>query len=133
MADLLATAELAMTKGFDMSLRGLMEEKTTIVTMKDESGRFIYVSENLANILGVSYQSLKGKTVDQILPDNFAGRLSDQDVTVMRSMRPSEIINRLTINDTEQVWAIKKVAFICGRNKFVISLWSTLSERRGIA
>lgn len=127
---LLAAAEytLRINKLIDGRLAEVINDPKTVVNIKDEAGRLLYVNSTLENIACMTHQEMKGKTMDQLMPDEFAARLTDGDNLVLRTNKPREIVARMERGGREIVWLVKKAAMKCEKAYFIVTTWTDITN-----
>ena len=92
--------------------RGFMDNSPAIAWMKDEEGRFVYLSKSYQKQLGVRFADLEGKTDFDIWPQNIAKQFRENDLVVIGSGNPIEL--------TEEVIDLKGEHTFWWNSKFLI-------------
>ena len=66
-------------------LMAIMSNSTTIITLKDLTGRYEFVNAQFEKVFGLSAQNVIGKTDAQLFPRKMSETLRDRDLDVVRT------------------------------------------------
>jgi two-component system cell cycle sensor histidine kinase/response regulator CckA len=83
-------SEVALRES-EARFRGFMDNSPAIAWMKDEEGRYVYLSKSYQKRLGVRFSDLEGKTDFDIWPQHIAKQFRENDLVVMDSGNPIEL------------------------------------------
>jgi two-component system cell cycle sensor histidine kinase/response regulator CckA len=124
-------AEEALRKS-EQRLRAFLENSAVIAWLKDEQGRYVYLSENYQRRFGVHLQDWIGKTDFDIWPRDVAEVFRKNDLTVMASDKPLEVVEETQQPDGSHSWWLSSK--FCLRdgtgNKYVGGLGVDITERK---
>lgn len=92
--------------------RAFMNNTTAIAWMKDDQGRFIYLSKPFENHFGVRLEDWRGKTDFEVWPPPVAEEFRRSDAAVLNSNRPVETIEHTPTPDGGRAfWLVFKFPF----------------------
>ena len=118
-------------------LNAFLENSAVIAWLKDDAGRFVFVSENFLNRFQLSAQEIIGKTDQEIWPDSETNRFGLKGIA---SMAQGHIVDRLASlesvertvnpNGTESWWLSNQFKFTDAAGKLHIgALAVDITER----
>ena len=81
-----------------------LENSATAAWLKDEDGRFVYMSRNCERRFGVQSGAWLGKSGDELFPGDIAERLRQSDLTVLATGRPIEVVEEAVEADGSRSW-----------------------------
>jgi PAS domain S-box-containing protein len=119
-------------RGSEERFRLFMDNSSTIAWIKDELGRYVYVSRTYETRFGVRLDEWLGKTDAELWPPEVAEAFRRNDLTVLESDCASEVIEQTINADGSQCfWLNAKFPFCDGAgNRFVGGIGLDITERR---
>ncbi len=85
------------TEEREFRFRQFMDAAYDLIVMKDAGGRYLYINQQAANLLGKSPEDFEGRTDPEVLPARLARRLMEQDREVLRERRHLYRQEKLTV------------------------------------
>ncbi|WP_315788062.1 PAS domain S-box protein [Fischerella sp. JS2] len=79
--------------------------------IKDESGRYVYANSWVEQVYGRSQSDLLGKTDFELLPPAIAQQCSTNDLSVLTSGQPMQILENIQHQDGEHIYMSFKFPF----------------------
>ena len=98
-------AELALVAS-ENRLRSFLDNSAVIAWMKDEEGRYVFVSDNYLRRLNVRREDWLGKTDFELRPRAVAETLRHNDLAVLASGRTMELIEQVSRPDGSPSWGL---------------------------
>jgi PAS domain S-box-containing protein len=92
-------------------LRAFLENSAVIAWLKDEDGRHVFLSQNYEKRFNVRLEDWKGKTDFELWPREVAEEFRRNDLAILASGGPKEVIERAATPDGSETWWLN--------NKFV--------------
>ncbi len=93
-----------MLRASEERLRAFLENSAVIAWMKDAEGRYVFVSNNFQKRFQVRFEDWEGKTDSDLGPRDVAEEFRRNDVAVLASGHPSEVIERTANPDGRPSW-----------------------------
>ena len=113
-------------------LRAFLDNSSVIAWLKDEQGRYVYLSENYQRRFGVLLQDWTGKTDFDLWPRDMAEVFRRDDLAVLASDQPLELVGETRQRDGSLAWWLKSL--FCLRdstgNKYVGGLGVDITARK---
>lgn len=109
-----------------------MDNSPAVASMKDDEGRYVYVNKPFEDLFGRKLDFLRGKTSFDWLPEDTARKIHDNDLQVLVTGEPQEIIETVPTEDgSEHSWLVFKfpVTDTAGK-KFVGGVGVDVTARR---
>lgn len=92
--------------------QGFLDNSPTVSWMKDEQGRYLYVSQSYKQFLGVTDDSWSGRTDFDLYPEDFAQKGRDLDLEVLNTGGSSEVEGpAVDCNGVTKHWLLVRFAF----------------------
>lgn len=113
-------------------LRAFLTHSATSGWLKDEQGRYVYLSPNRERLLRVRLDDWQGKTDFELFPREIAEESHRNDQVVLDSDSTTEVIERMTMPDGADTWWLNnRFTFrdSSGR-RYVGSLGVDITERK---
>lgn len=113
--------------------RLFMDNSPTIAWMKDEQGRIVYLSRTFESRFGVRLADWRGKTDAELWPEDMARQFREDDMAVLASNRPLEVVEDATNPDgTKATWLTSKFPMISSTTgqRFVAGIGLDITERK---
>lgn len=91
------TRRVQLEKALDAQqrrLRSFLDNSCVYAWMKDETGRYVYLSNNFQKYLNANALAWEGRTDHDLLPHNLAEEYRRNDAIVLRENRPIEVVER---------------------------------------
>lgn len=107
--------------------RLFMKYSPIYVFFKDEQIRSIQLSENYEKMLGMPIDEILGKTMDELFPSELARSMIEDDLRVMRTGRPIEIVEEL---DGRTYTTIKFPIMRNGKPTFLAGFTIDITEKK---
>lgn len=85
-------------------LRAFLSHSATSAWLKDEHGRYVYLSPNREQLLRVRQEDWRGKTDFELFPQGIAEAFHRKDQAVLTSDDATEVIERMTMPDGSDTW-----------------------------
>jgi PAS domain S-box-containing protein len=92
----------------DQRLRAFLENSAVIGWLKDEEGRYVFLSETYEQRFGVSLKQWEGKTDFELWPSEIAEEFRRNDVAVLTSDQPTEVIEHTLDPQGRQTWWLNR-------------------------
>lgn len=118
----------------EQRLRAFLENSATIAWLKDEEGRHVFLSRNYERRFGINRDDWIGKTDFEVWPRSVAEEFRKNDIAVLASDQPVEIIETtLNPDGTTCWWLNNKFPFQdpSGR-RYVGGLGVDITERKQV-
>ncbi len=112
--------------------RLFMDNSPTIAWIKDEQGRYVYLSKNYEERFGVRLEDWRGKTDTELWPAEIATQFQKNDRAVLDAAHPIEVIEE-TINPdgSRCYWLNSKFPFRdAAGNRFVAGIGLDITGRK---
>ncbi len=109
-----------------------MDNSPAVAFMKDDEGRYVYVNKPFEDLFGRKLTLLRGKTSFDWLPEDTAKKTHENDLHVLVTGEPQEIIETVPTQDgSEHSWLVFKfpVTDAAGK-KFVGGVGVDITARR---
>ncbi|MEZ5386626.1 MAG: PAS domain-containing protein [Prosthecobacter sp.] len=97
----------------EQRLRAFLENSAVIGWLKDEDGRFVFLSENFQRRLGVRLADWLGKTDFEVWPREIAEGFRRNDLAVLKSRKPIEVIEPSRDADGNVTWWLSHKFHFC--------------------
>lgn len=113
--------------------RLFMDNSPAITWVKDEQGRYVYLSRTFENRFEVRLEDWRGKTDLELWPAEMARRFRENDLAVLASNRPMEVIEESTHpGGGKVVWLNSKFPIVSSTTgqRFVAGIGVDITERR---
>lgn len=113
--------------------RSFMDNSPSTAWMKDEQGRVVYLSRTFENRFGVRLEDWRGKTDAELWPEDIAKHFREDDLTVLASNRPLEVLEETTNPDgSKATWLTSKFPIISSSTgqRFVAGIGLDITERK---
>ncbi len=92
--------------------RAFMDNSPAIAWMKDEEGRYVYISKTFEKRFDIRFEDARGKTDSGIWPLEIADEFRKNDLKVLNSGQPIEVVEEATERNGERCsWWIVKFPF----------------------
>ena len=91
--------------------QAFLDHSPTVTWMKDEAGRYLYVSQSCREFLGITDDSWRGKTDFDFFPREFAERARELDLEVLSNGGPSEVEGPSAGIGEPRHWLLVRFAF----------------------
>jgi PAS domain S-box-containing protein len=88
----------------EQRLRAFLENSAVIGWLKDEEGRFVFLSENFQRRFGVRLADWLGKTDFDVWPQETAKVFRRNDLAVLKSKKPIEVVEPAREADGKVTW-----------------------------
>ncbi|TXT22162.1 MAG: putative sensor histidine kinase, partial [Planctomycetota bacterium] len=88
----------------DQRLRAFMDNSAVCGWMKDEDGRYVFLSQNHQRHFGVTFDDWQGKTDFELWPLEIAEQFRTNDRAVLTSGRAVEVLEETRSADGKQAW-----------------------------
>ena len=120
---------LSITSEIDALLK-LFDRSDVLVSIKDAEGRYVYVCERMAKLIGRSIDSVIGQADSELLSVDEAAmlRLADQTVPTDSSSQWSE--HRLERNGVRREFSVNRMILWVGSRTVLVSAWVELTLGR---
>ncbi|MFW6332404.1 MAG: PAS domain-containing sensor histidine kinase [Thermodesulfobacteriota bacterium] len=82
--------------------RAILDTGPTITWIKDEAGRYIYLSRNFEKYFGIRGEDWLGKTCHDLYPPEIAAKFTENDLQVIEKDRPLEFLEEADCADGER-------------------------------
>ncbi len=127
----LVQAEQAL-RNSEQRLSAFLENSQVIAWMKDEDGRYVFLSRNFEHRFGVRLADWQGKTDPEIWPPELAEQFRRNDLAVLAAGRPIEFTERARNSDGSVSWWLScKFLFQDGiAKRFVGGLAVDITQRK---
>jgi PAS domain S-box-containing protein len=115
-------------------LMGVVENSTALIFVKNEAGVYKLVNRRWEEVSGLSREDTLGKTDFDFRPREIAEGHWRNDLTVMRTMDPLEIEERLDIGGEERVFLTIKFPLISptGQADGICAIATDITDRKRI-
>ena len=91
--------------------QAFLDHSPTVTWMKDEDGRYLYVSQSCKEFLGITGDDWRGKTDFDFFPKDFAERARELDLEVLNSGGSSEVEGPAAGTGEPRHWLLVRFAF----------------------
>ncbi|HXY54320.1 MAG TPA: PAS domain-containing protein [Nitrospirota bacterium] len=92
--------------------RAFMDNSPSIAWMKDEEGRYAYISKTFEKRFDIRFEGVRGKTDSEIWPLEIADQFRKNDLKVLHGGQPIEVVEEATERNGERsFWWIVKFPF----------------------
>ena len=88
----------------ERQLRAFLENSEVCGWMKDEEGRYVFLTKNHQRHFGMGFDDWLGKTDYEFWPHAVADRFRFDDQAVLTSNRPSEFLEEIRTAEGKQSW-----------------------------
>ena len=97
--------------------QGFMNHSPIAAFIKDEAGRYIYVNSFVEKLLGREQTELIGKTDFELLPVEIAQQIHVNDVAVLTTGQPTQVLETIPFEDKEHHYmSFKFLQNVSGRH-----------------
>lgn len=112
--------------------RLFMDHSPAITWIKDDQGRFIYLSRTFEQRFGVRLDDWKGKTDAELWPDEIAEQFRANDLEALRGAYPIEVVEKALQPDGRlSFWLTSKFAFYdTSGGRLVAGIAIDITERK---
>lgn len=109
-----------------------MENSTVIAWLKDEEGRYVFISHNYEKRFSVQQKDWLDKTDSELWPPEIATVSQQNDQTVLTAGKPVEVVECTVDQDGKEVWWLNhKFLFRASAGKrYVGGLGVDITERK---
>ncbi len=97
-------AMVAMQQRSDEQLRVFLDNSAVIAWLKDDLGRYVFVSDNFTRRMGFARDGVLGKTDHQLAPADIADRLRENDLRLLSQAGPIEVVEAAVNADGGTSW-----------------------------
>ena len=97
-------AMVAMQQRSDEQLRVFLDNSAVIAWLKDDLGRYVFVSDNFSRRMGFARDGVLGKTDHQLAPADIADRLRENDLRLLSQAGPIEVVEAAVNADGGTSW-----------------------------
>ena len=113
-------------------LRSFLENSAVMAWMKDESGRYVFLSENYQKFVGVRFEDWQGKTDHDLWPREVADEFRRNDLAVLAGGGAVEVIEPAADAGGHTCWWLnhKFVLIDASGRRFVGGLGVDITRRR---
>lgn len=112
--------------------RLFMDNSPTIAWIKDDKGRYVYLSRNLAERVGVCEDSI-GKTDADLWPPDVAEKFRKTDLAVLAAGCPVEATEETVAPDgSRSYWLSCKFPFRVSGRRYVAGIGLDITERKKV-
>jgi len=92
--------------------RAFMDNSPAIAWMKDEEGRYVYISKIFEKRFDIRFENVRGKTDSEIWPLEIADEFRKNDLKVLKSGQSIDVVEEATERNGERCfWWIVKFPF----------------------
>jgi PAS domain S-box-containing protein len=112
--------------------RSFMDNSPTIAWIKDEQGRYVYISKTLERRFGVRLEDWRGMTDAELWPEEIAKPFRENDLAVLQSGRPVELLEEVPNPDgSKSIFLNTKFPmFSANGERFVAGIGLDVTERK---
>ena len=113
-------------------LQAIVDFSPNVILVKDLSGRHMLVNRDMAEMLGVNTESVRGKTDFDLFPSAVAERHRKIDASVIANGAPTSYEEVFEQNGSRRVFLITKFPLRGADNQIfgVCAIWSDITERK---
>ncbi len=97
----------------EQRLRAFLENSAVIAWLKDEGGRYVFISQNFEKRFSVRMEEWKGRTDFELWPREVAEVFRRHDQAVLTSGGNMEIVERAITSDGSESWWLINKFFFC--------------------
>ena len=76
----------------------LLNQSTSLMTLKDLDGRYLLVNLNFARLLGLAPQAFKGRSASELFASSEAALINSHDQQVLRSLESRQFEQSITVD-----------------------------------
>lgn len=118
----------------EQRLRSIVENSPASISLKDADGRYLMVNGQFEKLAGLSRDVIKGKTSDEIFPEDFAKSGIDHDREVLRSTRASTREESLDVAGRQRFFLTVKFPIADNGGKVVAigAIHTDITERKRV-
>jgi PAS domain S-box-containing protein len=114
----------------DVLLHQFLDRNPALAFIKDENGRYVYVSKSFLEFFKVTDEAVFGKTDYQWLPEELANHFTENDNLVRRTKKTLEVIESVPSSDGDIRSIVYKFPISDGAGKdYVAGIAVDISER----
>jgi PAS domain S-box-containing protein len=126
-------AEEALRDG-EERFRLFMDYSPTISWIKDEEGRYVYLSRKNEDYFGISAEGWLGKTVEEVLPPETAAVFRQNDLRVLERNHPFEYVEEVVTPSGESLFfQVHKIPFRnAAGEKYLGGIGLDISEQKQV-
>lgn len=112
--------------------QAFLDHSPALAWMKDEQGRYLFMSRSYIEFLGLSEGGWRGLTDADLYPDDFAQRSRDQEIEVLNRGRAQEFIGAAPdASGRQREWLLVRFPFSDGTGRqFIGGVATDITERR---
>lgn len=113
-------------------LRAFLENSAVVAWLKDEEGRYVFLSENYERRFGVRLADWLGKTDFEVWPRQTAKVFRRNDLAVLKSKKPIEVVEPAKEADGKVTWWSSHKFHFCdsGGRRYVGGLGVDVTARK---
>lgn len=116
----------------EQRLRAFLENSAVVAWLKDEDGRYVFLSENYERRFGVRLADWLGKTDFEVWPRETAKVFRRNDLAVLKSKKPIEVVEPAKEADGKVTWWSSHKFHFCdsGGRRYVGGLGVDVTARK---
>ena len=122
----------ASLRDSEQRFRLFMDNSPTIAWVKDDRGRYVYLSKTCEDHFGIRLEDCRGKTDADFFPAEIAEELRTNDRTVLETGQPIEVTEETVVPDgSHGYWLSSKFLFRdAAGNRYVAGIGLDITERK---
>jgi PAS domain S-box-containing protein len=99
--------DLEALRASEERFKAFMDNSPAIAFIKDDSGRFVYINQQLERFFNVKLDEVIGKTDFDWLPEETACQLREGDQIILSTNKPTENVETIaTLDGTPHTWLV---------------------------